>query len=117
MNQSTMNQSPATKLIKTKEFLLKNPTESRAVMTRIFDINVKTLASFLRRQDEKRDDEKKHEEHNKILKSHHEDAIHAYIRSLLNHDLQFINELIYSFIVSLKKSYNCPSSSREWFRS
>ncbi len=70
---------------------MKNLTESRAVMTRIFDINVKTLASFLRRDekrdDEKRNDEKKHKKHNKILKSHHENAIHDYIWSLLNHNL------------------------------
>jgi hypothetical protein len=73
-----MNQSQVIKLIKITEFLRKNITQRRAVMTRIFDINVKRLAFFLRR-DEKKDDEKKHEEHNKILKSHHEDAIHNYI--------------------------------------
>ncbi len=82
------------------------------MMTRIFDINVKTLTSFLRR-DEKRNDKKKHEEHNKILKSHHEDAKHDYIRSLLNHDLQLTHDLIYFFIVNLKKSYNHSLSSKE----
>ncbi len=78
---------------------LENSTESKEVMTRIFDINVKTR--------------KERDGHNKILKSHHEDAIHVYIRSLLNHDLQSTHDLIYSSIVSLKKSYNCPPLSTE----
>jgi hypothetical protein len=90
-----MDQLQAIKLIEAKKFLLGNSTESKAVMARIFDINVKTR--------------KERGGHNKILESHHEDAIHAYIRSLLNHDLQSTHDLVYSFIVSLKKSYNFPS--------
>ncbi len=93
-----MNQSQVIKLIDVKKFLMKNLTESKAVMTRIFDINVKTLIAFICRDEKKR---KKRDEQNKILKSRHEDAIHDYIRSLLNHDLQLIHDLIYSFIVSL----------------
>jgi hypothetical protein len=34
----------------------------------------------------------------------------------LNHDLQSTHDLVYSFIVSLKKSYNFPSLWTEWFR-
>ncbi len=112
-NSPTLDQLQAIKLIEAKKFLLENPTENKAVMTRIFDINVKTLTAFIRRDEKKR---KERDEHNKILKSHHEDAILVYIRSLLNHDLQSTHDLIYSFIVSLKKSYNCPPPSTEWFR-
>jgi hypothetical protein len=99
-----MDQLQAIKLIEAKEFLLENPTESKAVVARIFDINVKTLTAFIRRDEKGR---KERDGHNKILESHHEDAIHAYIRSLLDHDLQPTHDLIYSSIVSLKKSYNC----------
>jgi hypothetical protein len=110
MNSSIVNQSQVIKLIEIKEFILKNFTENNAVMIRIFDINVKTLTAFIRRDEKKRKDR---DEHNKILKSHHENAIHDYIRFLLNHNLQLIHDLIYCFIVNLKKSYNRSSSSKE----
>jgi valyl-tRNA synthetase len=104
-----MNQSQVIKLIEIKEFLRENLIESKTVMIRIFNINVKTLTAFIDREKKERD-EKKHEKHKKILKSHHENAIHDYIQSLLNYDFQFIDDLIYSFIASLKKLYNCSSS-------
>jgi hypothetical protein len=56
-----MNQSQAIKLIEIKEFFRDNLNESKAMMTRIFDINVKTLTAFIRREKKRRDEKKQSE--------------------------------------------------------
>ena len=93
-------------LIKISKFLMKNSCESHAMMIRLFDINVKTLTSFIR------DQNKKHEEHNIILKKHEEEVIDDFIRSLLTYSIPPTGEMIYNAIVSLKKVHDCNASSK-----
>ena len=102
MDQSSLH----VKLTEAKAYLMENPLKKHAVVTRIFDVNAKTLISFIRRET------KQNDEHNKILTKHEEEAIDDFIRSLLTYSISSTEEMIYNSIVSLKRAYDCDASSR-----
>ncbi len=77
-----MDQSQAIKLAEAKQFLMENPTESKAVAARIFGINNGTLITSMRREGKKYEN-KKHGGHNKILTEHEENSVHRLVGSLL----------------------------------
>ncbi len=103
-----MKQSLDVKLIEIKNFLMKNSSESHAVTVRIFNVNVKILTSFIRRDETKQS----REEQNKMLKKHEEEAIDAYVKSLLIYSISSTRNIIYNAIASLKKAHDCDSSSK-----
>jgi hypothetical protein len=90
-----------------KKFLKENPTESRAVAARIFNVNVKTLTAFIQRGLGK-----KNEGHNKVLQDHEINALDDFIRSLLRHEISSISQLVFSAIVGLKRAHHCEASSK-----
>ena len=104
MNQSSLH----VKLTQVKEFLMKNPLQKHAAVARIFDVNVRTLTSFIRRETNK----KKHEENNQILTKHEEEAIDDFIRSLLTYSISSTREMIFNAIVALKRAHDCDASSK-----
>ncbi len=92
-----MKRSLHEKLTETQQFLMKNLTENKVVIIRIFDVNVKSLIFFMNRESYK-----ELEEHNKILIKHEEKIMHRLIESMLNHDMSLIINLVFSDIVTLK---------------
>jgi hypothetical protein len=107
-----MDLSPGTKLAEAKQFLMENPTESKAVAAKIFKVNVKTLTASIRRGS----GVGKHGGQNKILKKHEEESIDAFIRSLLTYRIQPTTDLVFDAIVCLKRAHGCPAPSNRWFR-
>jgi hypothetical protein len=103
--------SQATRLAEAKQFLMENPTESKTVAARIFDINNRTLIISMRRESNRQ-----HEGHNKILNEHEEKSVHRLIESLLTHDMSFIINVVFGDIVTFKLTQNVSSSSESWFR-
>ena len=96
------------RLEKVKKFLMKNFDESKFVTVKIYEVNVKTLISFMRRMKNMREREKAI----LILKYSQNKIIHQFIRSLLTHEIQSTHEVVYSVILSLKRAQN---SDREAF--
>ncbi len=103
-----MNQSLVIKLIEIKQFLTDNSTKNKVMTIRIYEINFKTLISYIRR--DFKQTIKINENHNKILSKQKENAIHDYIKSLLNHELSFTFHVIFKAIESLKRVYNASFS-------
>jgi hypothetical protein len=95
-----------------KKFLRKNPTESKAVAAKIFNVNERTLSTFIRR-----DSGEKNEEHNKILQDHEINALDDFIRSLLRHGILSTSQIVFSAIVDLKRAHRLKAPSKRWFRS
>ncbi len=77
------------------------------VAAKIFNVNVKTLKSFIRRHSGD-----KKGGHNKILQDHEINALDDYIRSLLKNEIVLTNEIFFSAIVSLKRAHHCETSSK-----
>jgi flagellar biosynthesis protein FliP len=100
------------KLTEVRQFLMENPTESKAVAVRIFEINVNTLITFMHRQFKKHENEQiQHEGQNKILKEHEEKSMHRLIESLLTHEMLPTFNVVFSDIVALKLAQNVIASS------
>ena len=85
-----------------KKFLIQNSIEKKVTMIKIFNINSITLISFINR-DSKNKFRKKH---NKIMIDEKKKIFHQFIRSLLMHEILFIYEFVFSFIVDLKRFQN-----------
>ena len=85
-----------------KKFLIQNSIEKKATVIKIFHINSNTLISAIRRDSES----KLRGEHNKIMIDDEKKIFHHFIRSLLMHEILFIYELVFSFIVDLKRFQN-----------
>jgi hypothetical protein len=83
---------------------MKNLTKSKVVIVRIFDVDVKSLIFFMNRESYK-----EREEHNKILIKHEKKVVHRLIKSMLNHDMSLIINLIFSDIVTLECAQNSTS--------
>ncbi len=83
----------------TKKFLRENLTESKAVAAKIFNVNTRSLSAFIQR-----DSDAKNEKHNKMLQNHKINALDDFIRSLLKHEILFINEIVFSAIMRLKRA-------------
>jgi hypothetical protein len=94
-----------------KKFLKKNLTESQVVAAKIFNVNRKSLNVFI-----KRDSDAKHKRHNKMLQNHEINTFDDFIRSYLKHEILFINEIIFSVIMRLKRTHRLKTSSKKWFR-
>jgi uncharacterized protein YcbK (DUF882 family) len=92
---------------KAKKFLKENLTESKTVAAKIFNVNEKTLSTFIRR-----DSDEKNEEHNKILQNHEINALDDFIRSLLKHEILSISQIVFSAIVDLKRAHRLKTFSK-----
>ncbi len=90
-----------------KKFLRKNLTESKAIAARIFNVNVNSLITFIRRGSGQ-----KNENQNKILQNHEINAFDDFIRSLLKHEILSTSEIVFSAIVRLKRAYRRSASSK-----
>ncbi len=91
-----------------KKFLRENSTESQVVAAKIFNVNRKSLNSFI-----KRDSGEKNERQNKMLQNHEINAFDDFIRSLLKHE---ILQIVFSAIVGLKRAHRLKALSKRWFR-
>jgi hypothetical protein len=90
-----------------KRFLKENLTKSKAIAARIFNVNARSLISFIRR-----DSNQKNESHNKILQNHEINVLDDYIRSLLKHEILSTCVIVFSAIVSLKRAHRRSTSSK-----
>ena len=102
------------RLEKAKEFLTNHPKESKTTAARIYNINVKTLTSSIRRPEGR-----KNGGQNQILREHEARSITGFIKSLLMHGILPTHQMVFKAIVSLKKAHNPleVGPSRRWFRS
>ena len=98
----TKNQNIALRIASAKQFLADNPTESKAVASRIYGLNPKTLIGSIRRNPTGG----KQGGHNAILKPHEIKAVYQFIRSLLLHDIPPSYEVVFGAILSLKRAHN-----------
>jgi uncharacterized protein YcbK (DUF882 family) len=90
-----------------KKFLRKNVTESQVVAVKIFNVNRKSLNSFI-----KRDSDEKNEKQNKMLQNHKINALDDFIRSLLKHEILSISQIVFSAIVDLKRAHRLKTFSK-----
>ena len=95
---STFN--PMERLKKVKEFLTNHPQESKTAAARIYNINVKTLTSSIRRPEGR-----KIGGQNQILREHEARSITGFIK-LLIHGILPTHQMVFKAIVSLKMAYN-----------
>ena len=110
----TKSQDIASRVADAKQFLTENPTESKAVASRVYGLNVKTLISSMRRGS----GGGKRGGHNKILEAHQVRAVDHFIRSLLAHGIQPTHEVVFNAILSLKRAHNPTDKgpTKRWFR-
>jgi predicted histidine transporter YuiF (NhaC family) len=104
-----MNHSQVINLTEVRQFLIENLIESKAMIVRLFDVNVNTLITYMRRHQSNK--QHQHEKHNKILKKHEENVVHRLIESLLAHDVSLIINVVFSDIVTLKVAQKFSPSS------
>ena len=78
---------------------MKNLNESKFVIVKIYEVNVKTLILFIRRVKSVRESEKF-----KIFKDSQINVVHQFIRSLLIHEIQFTHKVVYNVVLSLKQT-------------
>jgi uncharacterized protein YcbK (DUF882 family) len=90
-----------------KKFLRENLTESQVVAAKIFNVNRKSLNSFI-----KRDSDAKNERQNKMLQNHEINALDDYIRSLLRHEILSISQIVFNAIVDLKRAHRLKTFSK-----
>jgi uncharacterized protein YcbK (DUF882 family) len=76
-----------------KKFLRENPTESKAVAAKIFNVNARSLSAFIQR-----DSDAKNGDNNKMLQNHEINALDDFIRSLLKHEILSISQIVFSAI-------------------
>jgi uncharacterized protein YcbK (DUF882 family) len=91
-----------------KKFLKENLIESKAIAAKIFNVNVNSLITFI-----KRDSDQKNENQNKILQNHEINALDDFIRSLLKHEILFTNEIVFNVIMRLKRVYRRSASLKK----
>jgi Na+/H+ antiporter NhaB len=91
-----------------KKILKKNLTESISVAAKIFSVNRRSLSAFIQR-----DSDAKNEEQNKMLQNHKKNVFDNFIRSLLKHEILFINEIVFSAIMRLKRAHHFKTSSKK----
>ena len=94
-----------------RKFLIENPTEKKVTAARIYNLNYDTFKSSLRRESGR-----KRGGHNKVLNEQETEAIHQRINSLLMHGILPTHEVIFTFVVNLKRARDCKSPTRRWFR-
>jgi uncharacterized protein YcbK (DUF882 family) len=90
-----------------KKFLRENLTESQVVAAKIFNVNRKSLNSFI-----KRGSDEKNEEQNKMLQNHEINAFDDFIRLLLKHEILSISQIVFSAIVDLKRTHRFKTLSK-----
>ena len=100
--------SPKTRLSEAKQWLLDNPEETPYVVAKIFKVNRSTLARAKRRGTLIT---RLYGGQNRILTTVQEQAVHAYIKSLLENSQLLTKEIIYKFICFVRKeSHQSPPS-------
>ena len=77
------------RLEKAKEFLTNHPKESKTTAARIYNINVKTLTSSIRRPEGR-----KNGGQNQILREHEARSITGFIKSLLMHGILPTHQMV-----------------------
>ena len=77
---------------------MKNSIENKVAINKIYDLNMKTLIAFIRRNTIN----PKTKNQNKILKNHEIEIIHQFIRFLLLHNIRFIHEIVFSIYFEFK---------------
>lgn len=102
----------ATRLQKAKRWLRDNPEGKRCTAARLYNLKPSTLYSSCSRPESR-----KRGGHNKILQEHQIAALHLYIRSLLEYQIQPTHSLVYNSILTLKREEdpNFKAPSKQWF--
>jgi hypothetical protein len=97
-----------------KQFLKENFIEIIACVARIHDLIEITLYSSIRRQKDEAEKTSvsRREEHNKILSQNETNALHEFIRFLLNCCISSTHNLILRAIIFLKSAQRSDASSR-----
>ncbi|RFU27617.1 hypothetical protein B7463_g8744, partial [Scytalidium lignicola] len=97
------------RIFQAKQWLIENPDESLYVAAKIFKVNRSTLASAKRRGTLFSTNSKPHGGQNRILTAAQGQAVHAYIKSLLENSQLPTKEIIFSAICHVRKQANQPS--------
>ena len=103
----TKNQNIVLCIASVKQFLANNSTENKAVASRIYDLNLKTLIGSIRRNSTS----EKQENHNKILKFHEIKTVHQFIKLLLLQDISLFHEIVFDVILNLKRAHNSENKN------
>lgn len=103
-----MDLDARSRLHKARKFLEENPRESVAMVSRIFDLPVTTLYSFISRGNKSIESKTRlsNVELNKMLQQHQTIAVHKFIRSLLSYSMPPTKPLIFNSIRNLKLKEN-----------
>jgi uncharacterized protein YcbK (DUF882 family) len=91
-----------------KKFLKENFTQSIFVAAKIFSVNRKSLSAFIQR-----DSDAKNEKQNKMLQNYEKNAFDDFIRSLLKHEILFIDEIVFNVIMRLKRAHYLETSLKK----
>ncbi|RFU25381.1 hypothetical protein B7463_g10947, partial [Scytalidium lignicola] len=97
------------RIFQAKQWLIENPDESLYVAAKIFKVNRSTLASAKRRGTLFSTNSKPHDSQNRILTAAQGQAVHAYIKSLLENSQLPTKEIIFNAICHVRKQANQPS--------
>ena len=108
-----MSDSLKERILEVKQWLLENPEESPYTAGKIFKVNGTTLASAKRRGTLS---SKPYSGQNKILTIAQEQAIHVYIKSLLENCQLLTKELIFSAICFVRNQANQSPPSLSWYQ-
>lgn len=95
-------------------WLRENPSEKAITASRLFNLNLSSLYTMIRRGTSTRNT---HGGHNKVLQDYQSRAVHQFIRELLSFGMQPTIPLVYGAICGLKRAYdeNCRLPTYSWF--
>ncbi|RFU23681.1 hypothetical protein B7463_g12655, partial [Scytalidium lignicola] len=99
------------RILRAKEWLAENPTESQSVAAKLFKVNRSTLNMAILRNNNVQ-----HGGQNKILTASQEQAVHSFIKSYLKNGQLPTKDIIFGVICYIQKEGNRPSPSVSWFR-
>ena len=107
------SQFSVVRILSAKRFLLKNSEKTKIYVVRIFNLSMKTINTFIKRQTKNQ-----REKHNEILNVHQTQIMYEFMKSLLTHKIQSIHDLMFDAIKSLKCALNFlyRNSFYSWFR-
>ena len=107
-----------TRISQAKKFLVENPDENATTAARIFHISPVTVRSSIARESTKPIKPSINGGQNKILRDYEAEALHKFIRSLLNSSIPPTKALIFNAIRSLKLKEDATfqGPSDRWFQ-
>ena len=96
-----------------RKFLIANPTEKKATVARLFNVNENSLKAAIYR-----DSSLQRGGHNRVLTDSDTKAIHERIKSYLMHGILPTYEIVFNMIVTLKRARDSTfvGPTRRWFR-